>query len=125
MAYGDINGLTITHIHKLMRDIILESKMQLPNGSSSSVLLEEYPQRCSQAIKDLGIAGSYHAIVIDEAQDLSHYPYFMDVLDPLLLGGIEKGMWRMFLDPKQNIFLSGNDDVLPLIEDTEHAEYLL
>jgi superfamily I DNA/RNA helicase len=42
-------------------------------------------------------------LVVDEAQDLMLGTY-LDVLDVLLARGLRDGKWRVFLDPKQNVF---------------------
>jgi hypothetical protein len=46
---------------------------------------------------------SYEALVIDEAQDLL-LPQYLDVMDLLLRGGLDEGVWRAFYDPNQNLF---------------------
>ena len=42
-------------------------------------------------------------LTVDEAQDVLR-PAYLDVLDAALDGGIARGEWRVFLDPKQNMF---------------------
>ncbi len=46
---------------------------------------------------------AYDCLVIDEGQDLLNDAY-SDVLDALVVGGIQDGSWRVFRDPGQDIY---------------------
>ena len=49
------------------------------------------------------ITNEYDYVVIDEGQDLL-LAETIDVINILLVGGLGKGKWSIFLDPNQNIF---------------------
>ncbi len=75
----------------------------LPDADESDLLSVFLPEQAAEAAIDLERAGSYGALVIDEAQDLL-LEGALDVFDLLLDGGLPDGMWRVFLDHKQNVF---------------------
>ena len=45
----------------------------------------------------------YDVVIVDEGQDLLSEPYF-DVFEALLKHGLEKGTWKIFYDPVQNVY---------------------
>jgi hypothetical protein len=45
--------------------------------------------------------GGFDAVVIDEAQDLGQH--WRQLIDSSLVGGVENGTWRLFLDPAQDL----------------------
>lgn len=51
----------------------------------------------------------FDVLLIDEAQDLMHADA-MDVLDRVLVGGRERGRWRMFLDQNNQAHVDGSFD---------------
>ena len=119
------SDIEIFHIHGLMTNIIQQSGLSLPKGDTNTTFRENYPDVCSKAIKHLALKGKYQALVIDEAQDLLDLHYLLDVLDPLLDGGFEKGLWRMFWDQNQNIFNPNWQEAEGVITSTNHFKYEL
>ena len=62
----------------------------------------------------------FDVILLDEAQDLLTEPY-LEALDVALKGGLRKGKWCFFMDPKmQNVFhRSTLDDILQVLENRD------
>jgi hypothetical protein len=59
-----------------------------------------------KSFEEIDISEVYDAIVVDEAQDTLNFED-LAVLDRILTGGLEKGIWRMFLDKNNQRGLSG------------------
>ena len=98
-------GVTVCHLHGLMGELIKEAGKQadLPDAREQDVFTVYYPLVALDAIGELERADDCEVLIMDEAQDLMLDGY-LDVLDTLLVGGLKDGVWRAFLDPKQNIF---------------------
>ena len=62
----------------------------------------------------------FDIILLDEAQDLLTEPY-LEALDVVLKGGLRKGKWCFFMDPKlQNVFHQSTlDDILQILENRD------
>lgn len=78
-------------------------RVEIPDAEDADVLDVFLPELAAEAAIDLGRAGAYDVLVLDEAQDLL-MSGALDVLDVLLNGGLEAGVWRVFLDHRQNVF---------------------
>lgn len=52
----------------------------------------------------------YDVVLVDEAQDLM-YTEAMDLLDRVVVGGRERGRWRLFLDPNNQAQVDGRFDL--------------
>ena len=59
-----------------------------------------------RSFEEIDPAEKYDTIVVDEAQDALNFDD-LEVLDRILIGGLEKGMWRMFLDKNNQVGVSG------------------
>jgi hypothetical protein len=90
--------------HEMIRNAGLED--QLPNACEADLLSKFYPEFGAEALLKLHPDGLYDELVLDEAQDLLA-PGYVDFLDLLLKGGLKRGRWRAFYDPKQDIFDGG------------------
>lgn len=68
--------------------------------------------------EELGNAGQYDVVLIDEAQDMMNAEA-MDRIDAVIRGGRASGRWRMFLDPNNQAHVDGDydADVAGLITD--------
>ncbi len=55
------------------------------------------------------IGDVFDALVVDEGQDLINYEA-LSTVDSLVHGGLEKGRWRIFLDPNHQAGVSGRFD---------------
>lgn len=60
--------------------------------------------------ENLGTAGRYDVVLIDEAQDMMTAEA-MDRIDTVIVGGRGNGRWRMFLDPNNQAHVDGEYDV--------------
>ena len=101
--------------HALLMDLLNDSSLySLPVNEISRLFLET------------GVSlDKYDAIVIDEGQDLFTGDVF-DVIDQMVVGGLEKGKWVVFLDPNQNIFNpdSEYEQTLEFIREIYHPAML-
>jgi Mrp family chromosome partitioning ATPase len=59
-----------------------------------------------QSFEEIDTNQLYDAIVVDEAQDALNFEDLAR-LDPILKGGLETGIWRIFLDKNNQLGLSG------------------
>ena len=89
---------------------------RLPDASQGDLYTLFYPDLALEALLESG--PRYDAVIVDEAQDVLR-PAYVDVLDAALTGGIGGGEWRVFLDPKQDMF-EGTDHAA-LAEMLRHA----
>lgn len=108
-ALGTYPWVDIWHLHGFMAAVLREAG-RLPastDGTGEELFLETYPRLCAEALVDLGRAEAYDVLVVDEAQDLMR-PAYIDLLDLLLKGNLEEGVWRVFWDPRQSIFGPGD-----------------
>jgi len=62
-----------------------------------------------KSIDNIDIAERYDALVVDEAQDALNFED-LSILDSILAGGLEKGIWRIFLDKNNQTGLFGQYD---------------
>ena len=129
-AISKTENIYVINIHGLMVDLVRRAGLMnnLPRGGpddNPQLFNEDYPALSLEAIDVLGMKENYDALVIDEGQDLLTENY-ITVLTYLLKGGINGGTWRIFLDPKQNIFRGFDPSVLEQLEvQGAAAKYLL
>lgn len=104
-VFSDNAGVDVYHLHGFMKSIIDRAGMtrELPSAEEKDLFEVFYPQICLNALDKLDLLGSYDILIVDEAQDLLN-DSFLDVLDMMLKGSLDKGMWRFFLDPFQDLF---------------------
>jgi ATP:corrinoid adenosyltransferase len=104
-AVKDKGSITVHHLHGLMATLIRKAGMQadLPDAREEDLFKVFYPVVALDAITELELEAQYEVVIVDEAQDLLLDGY-LDVVANLLNGGLHDGVWRVFLDPKQNIF---------------------
>lgn len=101
----DDDRIHIESLHQMMYGYISSAGIlsSLPDAEEHYLFEVGYPQTCVEALTCLDTFQPFDALIIDEAQDLMLDPY-LDVLDLLVKDGLERGTWRFFLDPKQNVF---------------------
>jgi hypothetical protein len=99
------HGVTVTHLHGLMKEIIEEAglKERLPAVEPRDLFDVHYPEVALDGLALLDRFGTYDALVADEAQDLLR-PSSVLFLDAVLAGELPHGSWRLFHDPNQEIF---------------------
>ncbi len=88
------NNITVFTLHKLIMSFLRRDDLY---NSSVVELCQLYSSQTADNNQQ------YDYVVVDEGQDLLCLPFF-DVLDSIIIGGISKGQWTIFLDPNQNIF---------------------
>ena len=104
-AIDGVPGVSARSFHALTHDIVHRAGLagELPTVSEGDLFEVYYPDLAYRALVEGLVPDRYDAVVVDESQDLLSIAYF-DVLDALLEGGLSRGKWRVFLDPKQDIF---------------------
>ncbi len=97
--------IEIESLHQLMYRYISASSLtsSLPNAEEHYLFEVGYPQTCLEALTQLDDFRPFDTLIVDEAQDLMLDTY-LDVFDVLVKDGLERGTWRFFSDPKQNVF---------------------
>lgn len=91
-------------LHKLMYQLISDAGMldRLPRDLEGDQLFRIfYPEVASKALTVQN--EKYDVIVLDEGQDLLLDGY-TQVLSALVKGGLEGGIWRLFLDTRQDLY---------------------
>jgi hypothetical protein len=111
-------GVSVFHLHGLMRELIEEAGLQtmLPSVEPRDLFDVYYPELALDAVKSLGRFGSIEALVVDEGQDLLKPPWVI-LLDALLADELSGGTWRLFHDPNQDIFAGGPPAELERLEE--------
>ncbi len=80
-----------------------------------SYYLETLPFEFLANNDELDESEKYDILIIDEAQDLLS-PYFIEVFDLILKGGVKNGNWIMFGDfSNQAIFLNNPEDCIKIL----------
>jgi hypothetical protein len=98
-------GVMAASIHSVMRDLIRRAGLEgdLPDADESDLFEVFYPALAFRALVDDLVPDRYDAVVLDEGQDLLTVR-FLDVVEALLSGGLAAGQWRVFYDPRQDLF---------------------
>jgi hypothetical protein len=114
-----IDGVDVHHFHGLARQLIQRAGRlhTLPDADESYLNQVALPELAFDVIVGGADQEKYDALVIDEAQDLLRQEYLM-VLSALLQNGLERGLWRAFIDPKQNAFGGAVPSMGRLLEGT-------
>lgn len=94
----------------------------LPDADAADLFSLLLPEAAAEAAIELGLDGSYGALVVDEGQDLL-FETALDLFDLLLEGGLEDGTWRIFLDHKQNVFSAVDHGQLQRLRSTVVTEH--
>lgn len=117
--------LTVEHLHGFMARIVAENGLthRLPDVDATDLFEVFYPELALEAL--LGEASeAYDVAIVDEGQDLLREAY-LDILDTSLRGGLRTGSWRVFLDPRQNVFDAIQAQQLSRLSSSAPAEYRL
>lgn len=125
-ALTDHAGITVRHLHGLMAELVKKAGKQsdLPDAREEDLFKVFYPLVALDAIGDLDMADQYDVLILDEGQDLLLDGY-LDVMDTLLVGGLSDGIWRAFLDPKQNLFEATDPEGLKRLLKERMAQHRL
>jgi hypothetical protein len=116
----------VHHFHGLLSSLIREADLleQLPDVHERDLFDVFQPQFAIEALEQLDRLGRYDALVIDETQDLMKESYLL-VLDALVRGELQNGIWRFFHDPNQDRFAASDLSVLDQLEAYADCRYRL
>lgn len=95
---------------------------ELPHASTHETMHRFLPEIAARTTRDAG--PRYDALILDEGQELVG-PFWLDYFDSLLRGGLEGAMWRVFLDPNQDLLLGGNPDAIDRLDALATSRYRL
>lgn len=112
--------ITISHLDGLISSLINRGKTSssIPDDASNEDLFNLYrPLAAIEGAEAAGLKGAFDVLIVDEAQDLLTNEK-VAVMDCVLGGGLRDGIWRVFWDPIQNLFLSGVDVNLNALSST-------
>ena len=101
-AENGSGSVKTVHIHGLMREIVGGT---VPRSASNEYWAEDLPDQALEKLWDLKNQSKYDLLVVDEGQDILKDSY-LDLLDELLDGGLDRGRWQIFGDfTNQSIYL--------------------
>lgn len=114
--------ITVTSIHNLMLKTVRKYG-DLPAGFTQGMpvidpwFMEKLAPAFEHAAINLPVDDKYQVLIVDEGQDIINFSYLM-VLDKLLVGGLEEGVWRIYLDPynQSAIFGAFDPEALELLK---------
>lgn len=100
----DETGVAVVNFHRFMVRTVEAAGLasRLRNASTEDLMSVDYPELCYEALVEASTP-PFDTLIIDEAQDLLRDLY-LDVFDAALAGGLNRGRWRMFYDPRQDAF---------------------
>jgi Nuclease-related domain len=96
--------VTVLNLHRYMVRTVESAGLssRLGNTSLEDAMAVTYPELCYEALIQAS-APPFDVLIVDEAQDLVRNLY-LDVFDAALQGGLTNGLWRVFYDPRQDLF---------------------
>ncbi len=95
-------SITVDSIHSLLNDLIEDSEVQTQFEEAKigkerpEIFNRLMPEYALQALMEKDCK-QYQTLVVDEAQDMLSRP-MLDVLDAMLVGGLNNGRWWLFCD---------------------------
>jgi hypothetical protein len=126
---GELEHVEINTVHGFFHDTIvrsgLEAELKLATQQttdSNDLYKRIYPELFIKAWDD---TRTYDAVIIDEAQDVLSSTY-IDCIGKAITGGIENGIWSIFIDPEsqKNMFLNLDEATLKKLK-THSVTYKL
>ena len=101
----DLDGVDVYHFHGLLSDLIDRAGLRdrLPDATPDELFRVFMPSVALEAVFGMDDFGAYDVLIVDEGQDLLLADY-VDVFDAVLDRGWDKGRWRVFLDPHQDLY---------------------
>lgn len=117
--------VTVSTLHSLMARVVRDTgrEDQIPDVDEADRYALFYPRLTAEALA-AAEGAPYDAVVVDEGQDLLSLDY-LTVLDALVEGGLEAGIWRFFYDPNQNLFEAVAADALHYLRESGGFEWPL
>lgn len=125
-ALKDCTQVDVYSLHSFMHKTVEEAQMlhHLPDAEPDDLFPVYYPLLCVDALRALGRSHTYDALIVDEAQDLLRDAY-VDLFDELIKGGLDDGVWKLFLDPYQNIYQGVATEAMNRIHNIHPTQYRL
>lgn len=110
LVRGDqsLESLLIANYHQLLANICRSAGLSDTLPEDWNELNSVATSVTEQAIERIEEFAEFDYLVIDEGQDLMRRD-FLDVLDLLLVNGLDLGHWLICLDPEQAIFADNYD----------------
>jgi hypothetical protein len=110
LVRGDqsLENLLIANYHQLLANICRSAGLSATLPEDWNELNSVAMSVTEQAIERIEEFAEFDYLVIDEGQDLMRRD-FLDVLDLLLVNGLDLGNWLICLDPEQAIFADHYD----------------
>ena len=121
------DNIKVTGLHDLFAEYVGLSKDKMSENAAvyyNELLPKEFNDYLHGLDKNELEKIQYDVVVIDEAQDILKLNY-IESIDFMLKGGIEKGQWAIFYDNRQNIYNSELDQGLEMISLYEHTDIKL
>lgn len=110
------DGIEIQHAHALYREIItaagLLPQLEALDPEDSTFFPKRFPELAVEALCEVAHP-PWDVVIIDEAQDLLT-PEHLDVIDLLVVGGLNQGCWHLFIDTLQNLYGSDVEEQVAL-----------
>lgn len=105
----------VSTLHSLCHETIMKAGMEgeIPENvkiGSSDYFQDVLPDLFPKAFCQLHDESPFDVLVVDEGQDFKGRSEYVELLDWLIVGGLEKGRWAWFEDDRQSIFNLGRDD---------------
>ncbi len=102
---GSRPRVTVAHFNGLTGELIRKAGLsgRITDAPVDQVFRFEHPELALEALLTISDPPSYDVIVVDEAQDILTIPA-VAFLDGLIRSGLARGTWRVFLDPRQDVF---------------------
>jgi len=118
--------VTVLNLHGLMASVVARAGLdnELPAAAPADLYSVFYPRLCLEALASDPEFRAFDALVVDETQDLLREAY-LDVLNGLVEGGLAHGQWRLFFDPRQNLFDGTEPGALHRLADCTPAQFRL
>jgi hypothetical protein len=106
--------ITVRAFQELCGELMVTAGVEAPRSPGARA--QDYydvlrPTAALEAWFELKDPPQWDALVIDEAQDLLTGPA-SELLEATLVGGWAEGLWRIYLDPVQDIFGASHVDVI-------------
>jgi hypothetical protein len=113
---GETPGLRVGSFHQ---ELLHFARVTVPREPSSDFWERELPERAIEALLEGGPELVADFLIVDEIQDLARAQY-LDVLDLMVDGGLERGRLLMFGDFERQAIFDDSDGRIALRERSPH-----
>lgn len=123
--YGKQSSVIISTIDSFVYSKLLENNLLLSTSSQ-----DRYEDKAKILCTFFGShqmreEEKFDCVIIDEAQDVLETEY-CDLINIVIKNGLEKGCWRLFIDPEQDIFNKYQKEIFDVyFNDDNSFEYIL